>query len=266
MQNNLRPLIILAVIGLAMGAVFSLMQNKGTDTPPVAVVSETKEVVAEAPVVAEENSAEPVIEGAPPMPAMPPAVETKADDPEVEGVKIGGAFSLTDHKGNAVTEKSWPGKYKLVFFGFTHCPAICPAAMEKIGLVMEKADPEGTKIVPLFVTVDPERDTPEVMAAYIANLNKNIVALSGTRAQIDQAVDAYKVFAARVQTAAEYNAELASESGAANPDADYMMDHSAYIYLMSPTDEMIAFFRMEDSAEAVLEKVQAALSADKNNP
>lgn len=258
MQNNMRPLMILAVIGLGLGAVFAMMQSKGTDAP-VAVVSETKEIGTEAPAVAETNPAEPVIEGAPPMPEAPPAVATKADDPEVDGVKIGGAFALADHKGNAVTEKSWPGKHKLVFFGFTHCPEICPNAMDKIGLVMEQTDPEGQKIVPLFITVDPERDTQEAMAAYVANLNKNIVGLTGTREQIAQAQDAYKVFAARVYSSDRYNAELASETGAADPGENYMMDHSAYIYLMSPDDKMIAFFRMDDTAETIVEKVRGVI-------
>ena len=163
-----------------------------------------------------------------------------AEQTTVAGVPIGGKFSLTDHKGHSVTEKSWPGKYKLVFFGFTHCPDTCPATLQKIAVVMEHSDPQGKKIVPLFVTVDPATDTPPVMAKYVGAFNPHIIGLTGTEAQIKAAEDAYKVYASKVPGKA--------------PEED-MVDHSAYIYLMSPDDKFLEVFSVDETAENMISKI-----------
>ena len=161
-----------------------------------------------------------------------------------EGAQVGGAFSLVDHTGKSVTEKSWPGKYKLVFFGFTHCPDTCPTTLQKLSAVMEQVDPKGAKIVPLFVTVDPERDTAPVMAQYVKNFSPTIVGLTGTEAQIKAIEESYKVYAAKQpsQTKGDY--------------AEYMEDHSAYIYLMSPDDKLLQVFSFEEPAAAMVGKIK----------
>lgn len=160
---------------------------------------------------------------------------------EVAGVSVGGGFSLTDHHGNPVTEKSWPGKYKLVFFGFTHCPSICPAGLQKMAAVMEGYDAKGEKIVPLFITLDPARDTKEVMAAFVGKFNQNIVGLLGTEEQVKAVESAYKVYASKVPGA---NA------------ADYMVDHSAYTYFMSPDDRLLAVLGPDETAEGMIGKIR----------
>lgn len=175
----------------------------------------------------------------------PPAVKVT----QVAGVQVGGAFSLVDHKGQPVTEKSWPGKYKLVFFGFTHCPDICPAAMQKMTVVMETVDAKGQKLVPLLITVDPARDTPEVMAAYVGNYNPHIIGLTGTEAQVKAAEDTYKVYASKVP----------ASHGAHDMGDHYMTDHSGYVYLMSPDDKLLETFSAEETAESMIGKIKIQL-------
>lgn len=241
--------IIAAIIALCMALAFvyfqqAQKQDMAMTAPPVSTEAEMPAQAAAVDVVPNDITP-PVIEGAPPMPetavtsedapvSAPAAVSTTASS-------VGGAFSLTDHKGNAVTEKSWPGKQKLVFFGFTHCPDICPAAMQKLSAVMDSYDAEGAKLAPLFITVDPARDTPEVMASYIAGFNKSITGLTGTEEQIKAVESVYKVYA--------------SKAAGTTPE-DYMMDHSAYIFLMSPDDQLLEIFDSEATAEGMFEKIK----------
>lgn len=184
-----------------------------------------------------------------------PAPQTGAAEqakPAVAGVPIGGAFSLTDHKGNAVTEKSWPGKMTLVFFGFTNCPDICPTGLQKITTVMEAVDPKAEKVVPILITVDPARDTKEVMAAYVANFSPTIVGLTGTQAQIDQAVSAYKVYAAKEEEPAHEHGGDHHNHGA----PQYTVNHSGYMYLMSPEGKLLEIFKTDETAEAMTAKIR----------
>ncbi|HRC26543.1 MAG TPA: SCO family protein, partial [Alphaproteobacteria bacterium] len=87
--------------------------------------------------------------------------------PTMPGTKIGGPFSLLDQDGRTVTDESWPGYYRLVYFGFTYCPAICPTELQKMAATLKALGPESVKIQPIFVSVDPERDTPAVLRPYV---------------------------------------------------------------------------------------------------
>jgi len=157
---------------------------------------------------------------------------------------VGGAFSLVDDNGKPVTEKSWPGKLKLVFFGYTHCPGVCPMTLDKLSGVLKKLGPSAAKLQPLFVTTDPERDTPAVMKEYVGHFDPSIVGLTGGTAQIKAAEDVYKVYAAKEE----------------NPDGkDYTVDHSAYLYLMSPDDKLLEILDPDAAAEVMLKKLQAHL-------
>lgn len=161
--------------------------------------------------------------------------------PSVAGVKIGGSFELVDHNGNPVTHKDYADKYKLIFFGFTYCPAICPAELQKITSVMNALD-EATaqKIQPLFITVDPERDTPEVMKDYVSLFSDKIIGLTGSRPQIDKVINDYKIYAQKIEDP-DYN--------------DYMMDHSANIYLMSPDSELMLIFKRADKVDHIRNEI-----------
>jgi protein SCO1/2 len=179
-------------------------------------------------------------------PAVVGAVTTSIPVP-MAGVQVGGPFSLVDQTGKAVTEKSWPGKYKLVFFGFTHCPDTCPATLQKLAAIMQNFDPKGAKIAPLFITVDPERDNAAAMAKYVANFSPVISGLTGTEAQIKAAEEAYRVYAAKRpgQNGQDY--------------AEYMEDHSAYVYLMSPDDKLLQTFSFDETAEAMIAKIRESV-------
>ncbi|MCB1563001.1 MAG: SCO family protein [Alphaproteobacteria bacterium] len=166
----------------------------------------------------------------------------------IAGIQIGGPFELTDHNGQRVSEKDFAGSYKLIYFGFTYCPAICPTELQKITRVM-KALPEeaAAKIQPLFITVDPERDTVEVMKDYVSLFDPRLIGLTGSRDDIDRTLDAYRIFATKVQ-----------EEGA----EDYTMDHSSFIYLMSPDDRLISIYRIQDDAEMMRADILKILGVD----
>ncbi|MCB1720154.1 MAG: SCO family protein [Alphaproteobacteria bacterium] len=158
----------------------------------------------------------------------------------VAGLSFGGPFSLIDHTGAQVSEKTYEGKYKLIYFGFTYCPAICPTELQKMSRVLsalEKNHPEALENVqPLFISVDPERDTLDVMREYIGLFHPQLVGLTGTTAQIDLIKKRYRVFASKVED---------------ETNQDYTVDHSSFTYLMGPNDELIGMYRMKDTADQI---------------
>jgi cytochrome oxidase Cu insertion factor (SCO1/SenC/PrrC family) len=141
---------------------------------------------------------------------------------------IGGPFKLTNQDGEPVTERSYKGDYLLVFFGFTYCPDICPAALQVVSQAMEKLGPKAKRLRPLFISVDHERDTPEQLKLYMSNFHPRIVGLTGSAEQIDAAAKAYRAYYRKVK-----DPSLTDE---------YTMDHSAFLYLMSPDGEFITHF------------------------
>jgi protein SCO1/2 len=140
---------------------------------------------------------------------------------EVSGkALVGGPFTLVDDTGKRVTDKDYRGRYMLVFFGFTSCPDICPAGLQLISAALDKLGPKADRVTPIFISVDPERDTPQKLAAYVKNFNPHLVGLTGTPEEIAAVAKAYKVFYQKV----------ANQSS----PADYGMDHTSIIYLMDP--------------------------------
>lgn len=141
---------------------------------------------------------------------------------------IGGPFSLTDQHQNPYTHKDMLGHYSLVFFGFTHCPDICPTALLNSSLALAQLGDDAKNVRIVFISVDPARDTPAKMGMFVNNFSPNIVALTGSAEQVKQAADAYKVFYARVD----------------QPDSalQYVVDHSAYLYLMGKDGKYVTHF------------------------
>lgn len=176
--------------------------------------------------------------------------ETRVAATKVAGVKIGGPFSLVNQDGVSVTEKTFGGQYKLLYFGFTYCPAICPTELGKITRVLKTLEGENPKLVenvqPIFVTVDPERDTPEVLKDYITSFHPRMVGLTGAVEQIEDAKRKYRIYAAKVQ-----------EEGM----SDYTMDHSSFIYFIGPDESVLGIYRMDDKAEMMVEEIKPHLSA-----
>ncbi len=142
---------------------------------------------------------------------------------------VGGPFSLTAQDGSTLTDKDLRGAPFLVFFGFTHCPDICPTKLFEISEVLRAAGPKGEKLRALFVTVDPERDTPEVMKSYLGSFDPRIVGLSGDRPAIDAMIKAYRAYSRKVPLQGD----------------DYTMDHTALVYLMGKDGGFIGAFNIE---------------------
>jgi len=161
-------------------------------------------------------------------------------------VKIGGPFTLTDHTGRAVTEQDFRGKAMLIFFGYTYCPDVCPTSLTEISAAMDKLGPLAAKVVPILVSVDPERDTPEVLKDYVAHFHPGIVGLTGTPEQIKQTAKVYRV----------YYAKVPDKGG--DKDA-YLMDHSSVIYLMGPDGKFLAHFSTQTDAETMAAKIKSLL-------
>lgn len=142
---------------------------------------------------------------------------------------VGGPFSLLDHHGANVTQDTWRGRYRLMFFGFTHCQVVCPRALQRISDALRLLDTAAAgKLAVLYVSVDPERDTPAVMQRYLAERAPSITGLTGSRAQIDAVVKTFRVFAKRT------------------PDADapggYVVPHTAITYLFGPDGIYLSHF------------------------
>lgn len=133
---------------------------------------------------------------------------------------IGGPFELIGKDGKTVTDKDFRGRYMLVFFGFTRCPDICPAELQVMSAALEELGPDADKVVPIFITLDPQRDTTEAVTAYVQKFGPNFVGLTGSPEAIDQAAKAYRV------TYRQFQDESTGDN--------YSIDHSALAYLMGP--------------------------------
>ena len=157
---------------------------------------------------------------------------------------IGGPFTLVDHKGHIVTHTDFSGRYILVYFGYTFCPDICPTALQTMMNAYDQLLPEWqTRITPLFITVDPERDTVEQMRDYVTAFHHALIGLTGTLEQTTAAAKMYKVFFAKVW-----------------PEEDrsyYLVDHSSIIYLMDPQGHYYTHFSHGISAEALLIRLKS---------
>ena len=154
---------------------------------------------------------------------------------------IGGPFSLTDQNGRTVTDQDFKGRPFLVFFGFTHCPDICPTTMFEISEIIRKLGPDGDRMRALFITVDPERDTPAALKDYVSSFDTRIVAVTGDDAAIAAVAKAYRAYYKRTPLA----------------EGGYTMDHTAIIYLMGKDGRFVTPFslkRTTDAAAAELRK------------
>jgi protein SCO1/2 len=152
---------------------------------------------------------------------------------------IGGPFSLVAADGRTVTERSFPGKWLVVFFGYTHCADVCPTTLGEMAQALTQLGPLAGRIQPLFVTIDPDRDTPEVLRDYTAAFGDRILGLTGTPAQIAAIAKAYRVYYAR------------SQEG-----KDYSMEHSAVLYVMRPDGAFAGFMPPDIAASMIAEKVK----------
>jgi protein SCO1/2 len=157
---------------------------------------------------------------------------------------IGGKFSLVDQNGKPFTDADLKGKWHLVFFGYTHCPDVCPTALNDLSLALDQLGAKKGEVGIVFITVDPERDTPAVLKSYVSSFDAPIVALTGSEGEVAQAAKDYRVYYAKHP----------------RPDGGYDMDHSAVIYVMDPQGRFTATFTPENSAADVASRLQKLVS------
>jgi protein SCO1/2 len=154
---------------------------------------------------------------------------------------VGGPFSLVDHTGRRVTDKDFRGRYMLVYFGFTYCPDVCPSGLQVIAAALQKIGPSADRLTPLFITVDPERDTPAQMAEYVKSFDPRLIGLTGTAAEVDAAAKAYRVYYKKVK-------DEKSTGG-------FTIDHTALMYLMDPKGAYVSHFSHTTSVDALAERL-----------
>ncbi len=158
---------------------------------------------------------------------------------------IGGPFSLVDATGKRVTEKDFVGRPLLVYFGFTNCPDVCPAGLQVIAAALDRLGDKAKEMTPIFITVDPERDTPEALGKYVASFHKGIVALSGTPDEIAAVTKAYRVYVKKIPDESR--------------PGEYGVDHSAFMYLMSRSGEFVKHFPHDVDAGVLADEIAKAL-------
>lgn len=162
------------------------------------------------------------------------------EGPSAGRAAIGGPFNLINHEGKRVAEKDFLGKWSIIYFGFTHCPDICPDELQKLTAAVDKIkDKAGIEIVPVFISVDPERDTVEQVSEYVKEFHPKLIGLTGSPDEIKSVARAYRVY--YMKTAEE--------------DSDYLVDHSIVMYLMSPKMEFIKFFGKNNDVDSLTDGV-----------
>ncbi|MEL7527126.1 MAG: SCO family protein [Pseudomonadota bacterium] len=157
---------------------------------------------------------------------------------------IGGPFELVDGNGETVTDATFSGKPLVLFFGFTYCPDVCPTTLSELQGWIEALGPDADKLNYAFVTVDPERDTPDVMRDYVWAFDERIYPLTGSREQIDAVIKAYRVYAKKVPL----------------DDGDYTMDHSAAVYLMNSDNKFVGTIAYAEAEETAMQKLRRLIA------
>ena len=172
--------------------------------------------------------------------ACGPIEPARPQEPPLAGADIGGPFELVDKTGESVRWSDFEGRYRIVYFGFTYCPDVCPTDVSRLvhGLRrFAEREPELAQAVqPIFISVDPERDTPEVVGEFAAAFSDDLIGLTGTREQVKSAADAFRVYYGR---------------GEDTPGGGYLVDHSAIVYLFGPQGEPLATLPTDQGPDAV---------------
>lgn len=168
-----------------------------------------------------------------------------AGEPPLAGARIGGPFTLTDQNGQQVSDTDFKGNYRIVYFGYTYCPDVCPVDVQKVGAAMrilEKTDRQlADRIVPIFISVDPERDGPAELKAFAANFHPRMVALTGEEETLKQVARSYGAVFGRVPS-----------QGATG----YLVDHTRSTYLMGPDGKPIALLPHDETPEAIAAEIR----------
>lgn len=168
---------------------------------------------------------------------------TKAREEMVE-TAYGVPFELTAQNGQPITEKAFTGKPTAIFFGFTHCPEVCPTTLFELNGWMEKVDPAGDKMQAYFISVDPERDTPEIMQQYVSNVSKRIIGVTGSADKIAETLKGYRIYAKKVPVDEK------------DPNGDYTMDHTASVILLDSEARFAGTIAYGENPDVAVQKLE----------
>ncbi len=156
---------------------------------------------------------------------------------------IGGPFTLTDTNGEKVSDTDFAGRPRAIFFGFTYCPDVCPTTLFELGTYLDELGPAAKDLAVIYITVDPERDTPEQMKLYLSSFNDQIIGLTGSQEELDPVLDAFRVYRKKVPL----------------DDGDYTMDHTAAVYLFNRKGEMVGTIAYQEDKKTALPKLKRLL-------
>jgi cytochrome oxidase Cu insertion factor (SCO1/SenC/PrrC family) len=159
---------------------------------------------------------------------------------------VGGPFELTDQNGNRVKDTDFRGKFMLVYFGYTFCPDVCPTELQVMTAAVDQLGSDADSVQPIFITVDPERDTVEQMKLYVSNFSDRLIGLTGSPEDVATATKAYRVYSAKVKDQ--------------NSVSDYLMDHTSMVFLMGPNGEFRRVFSHGTDAETMRDGIRDELA------
>ena len=161
-----------------------------------------------------------------------------------QNIGVGGPFRMIDQNGRVVTDRDFLGRWQLIYFGYTHCPAACPTALNTMAVALGELKRGANDIVPIFITIDPDRDTPAVMKDYAASFLPNFVGLSGSGSETAKVEREFQVTALRHPT----------------PDGGYDFDHSTGIFLLDPKGEFAGFFSGDTDPDAMAARISMIMA------
>ena len=167
----------------------------------------------------------------------------------LEAGPFGVPFELVAQTGQPISEKAFTGKPSAVFFGFTHCPEVCPTTLFELNGWLEKVDPGGARLQAYFVSVDPERDTPEILGQYVSNVSKRITGISGPPDKVMEMVKGFRVYAKKVPLDEK------------NPAGDYTMDHTASVFLLDASGRFVGTIAYGENPETAVKKLENLLKS-----
>jgi cytochrome oxidase Cu insertion factor (SCO1/SenC/PrrC family) len=162
--------------------------------------------------------------------------------------KIGGPFDLLDHNGKPRTNSDFHGQFMLIYFGYSYCPDVCPTALQIMSTALQFLGKKAASVQPIFITVDPKRDTPEHLKDYVKNFYPGMVALTGTEDLIKEVAKRYRI----------YFSKASQDKTQSNSD-DYLIDHSSIVFLMGPDGQYITHFNHQTNAEAMAKIISKQL-------
>jgi len=163
--------------------------------------------------------------------------------------RVGGPFTLTDHTGKRISDADFRGRWMLIYFGYTYCPDVCPSELQVISSALDKLGSIADQIQPLFITVDPARDTTDVLAQYVESFHPRLIGLTGSEEEIRDVTKAYRVYYKRADNGSD-------------PD-NYMVDHASIVYLMNPDGKFVRHFAYGTDADKFADALKQTLAGSR---